>query len=92
VVLSLTLFSCGGKDDKKKEGGGDAAKETPASIAKQWCDLNGIAHKAAEGAEKDAAKAAVKQFEKSMEAKYDKDFMKQVEDEAEKCEAASEGR
>ncbi len=78
----IILFSCGSK------------KETAASIAQKWCDLNAKAYKAAEGAEKEAAEKARTEFENSMEAKYkaDEAFMKEVEKEVEKCEAASEGR
>ena len=81
LAVALLLASCGGK------------KETAASIAQKWCDLNGKAHKA-EGAAKEAAEAAVEKFENEMEAKYkdDKAFMKEIENEAEKCEDASEGR
>jgi len=76
------LTACGGK------------KATPASIAQKWCDLNGKVFKAADGPEKDAAKAAREKFEKEMEEKYkdDKDFMDEVGKEVEKCEDASEGR
>jgi hypothetical protein len=81
LLLAFSLLSCGGK-------------ETAASIAKKWCDLNGKVFKAAEGAEKDAAKAARKAFEQSMEEKYKSDeaFMKEIQAEAEKCEDASEGK
>lgn len=77
----LALLACGAK------------KETPASIAKHWCELNGKAYKA-EGAAREAAEKAVKDYENEIEAKYKNDeaFMKQVEQEVEKCEAASEGR
>lgn len=80
-VLFL-LAACGGK------------KATPASIAQKWCDLNGKVYKAADGPEKDAAKAAREKFEKEMEEKYkdDKTFMDEVGKEVEKCEDASEGR
>ncbi len=76
IILCLSLLSC-------SEG-----KETAASIAKKWCDLNGKVYKAAEGAEKEAAGASLNQFENEMEAKYKDDdaFMKQVETEVEKCE------
>ncbi len=82
IALFLGMAACGDK------------KETAASIAKQWCDLNGKAFKAAEGAEKEAAQAARKKFEDEMEAKYkdDEAFMKEVGKEVEKCEDASEGR
>jgi hypothetical protein len=82
IAFCVLLISCGG------------GKDTPASIAKKWCDLNGKAHKAAEGPEKEAAQTSLKQFENEMEAKYKEDvaFMKQVESEVEKCEDASEGR
>ena len=82
VVLSLSLGACGG------------GKKSAASVAKQWCELNGKVAKAAEGAEKEAAKAVMDKWENEMEAKYkgDEAFMKEVEKEAEKCEAASEGK
>lgn len=82
ILSSCLLFTaCGGK------------KETPASVAQQWCDLNAKAHKA-EGAAKEAAEAERKKFEQKMEEKYkgDQAFMKEVEKEVEKCEDASEGR
>ena len=81
LAVALLLTACGGK------------KETAASIAQKWCDLNGKAHKA-EGAAKEAAEAAVEKYEKEMEEKYkdNKAFMKEIENEAEKCEDASEGR
>lgn len=81
VLLCLSLLSCGGK-------------ESASSIAKKWCELNGKAYKAADGPEKEAAKAAVDKFEKEMEDKYKKDeaFMKEIGKEVEKCEDASEGR
>ena len=104
IVLALALVACGGKDDKKdgdakKEGTEvvkepEVVKETAASIAQQWCDLNAKLFKAAEGAEKDAAKAAQKAFEDNMEKKYenDKAFMEEIGKEVEKCEDASEGK
>ena len=81
LAVALLLASCGGK------------KETAASIAQKWCDLNGKAHKA-EGAAKEAAGAALNKYENEMEEKYkdNKAFMKEIENEAEKCEDASEGR
>lgn len=82
IVLCLVLASCGG------------GKESAATIAQKWCDLNGKAYKAAEGPEKEAAKASVSKFEDEMEAKYkdDEAFMKEIEKEVNKCEDASEGR
>ena len=82
ISLCFTLAACGG------------GKKSAASVAKQWCELNGKVAKAAEGAEKEAAKAAMDKWETEMEAKYkgDEAFMKEVEKEAEKCEAASEGK
>jgi hypothetical protein len=70
IILCLLFVSCSG------------SKDTPSSIAKKWCELNGKAHKAAEGPEKEAA-ISLKQFENEMEAKYKDDvaFMKQVESE-----------
>lgn len=73
---------------------GCGSKESPATVAHKWCDLNAKVYKAAEGPEKEAAKAAREQFEKTMEEKYKSDdaFMKEVGKEVEKCEDASEGR
>ena len=81
-LFCLAVISCGSK------------KDSAASIAQKWCDLNGKAFRAADGAEKDAAKAAVDKFENDMEAKYKNDeaFMKEVEKEVNKCESASEGK
>jgi len=81
LAVALLLAACGGK------------KETAASIAQKWCDLNGKAHKA-EGAAKEAAEAALNKYENEMEEKYkdNKAFMKEIENEAEKCEDASEGK
>lgn len=81
-LFSLVAFvSCGSK------------KETAASIAEKWCDLNAKAYKA-EGAAKEAAEQAKEKFEKEIESKYknNKAFMEEMEREVEKCEAASEGR
>ena len=82
ILAALIFSSCGGK------------KETAASIAKKWCDLNGKAYKAADGPEKEAAEAARDKFEKEMEEKYkdNKAFLEEVGKEAEKCEGASEGK
>ncbi len=82
IVLCFTFVACSGK------------KESAASIAKEWCDLNGKVAKAQTDAEKEAAKAARDKFENEMEAKYrnDEAFMKEIETEVEKCEDASEGR
>lgn len=82
LLFCLAMISCGGK------------KESAASVAQKWCDLNAKAYKAADGPEKEAAEAAREKFEQEMEAKYkdNKEFMAEVEKEAEKCEDASEGR
>lgn len=80
VLVCSLLFACSDKKDA-------------ASIAKKWCDLNGKVAKA-EGDAKEAARKALNDYENEMEAKYKNDdaFMKEIEREAEKCEAASEGR
>lgn len=80
ISLSLAISSCGGK-------------QSAASVAQKWCDLNGKAHKA-EGDAKATAEAARDKYEKEMESKYgsDKDFMAEVGKEVEKCEDASEGK
>lgn len=82
TLLSLPFIACGG------------GKESASSNAKKWCELNGKAFKAPDGAAKDAAKATLDKFEKDMEAKYkdDKAFMDEVGKEVEKCEDASEGK
>ena len=82
IVLCFTLAACGG------------GKKSAASVAQKWCELNGKVAKAANEADKVAAKAAIDKWENEMEAKYkgDEAFMKEVEKEAEKCEAASEGK
>lgn len=82
ALFCMAILSCGSK------------KETAASIAQQWCNLNAKVHKASDESAKDAAKMARKNFEKEIEAKYkeNKAFMDEVKKEAEKCEAASEGR
>ncbi len=82
LVLCFAVAACGG------------GKESAASVAKKWCELNGKVAKAANEADKVAAKAAIDKWENEMEAKYkgDEAFMKEVEKEAEKCEAASEGK
>ena len=81
IILSLSLTACGGK------------KQSAASIAQDWCDLNGKAYKA-EGAAKESAEAERKKFEEKMVEKYGKDkaFMDEIGKEVEKCEDASEGR
>jgi len=82
AIAALSLTACGG------------GKESASSIAGKWCELNGKAHKAADGAEKEAAEISLKKFENEMEAKYKADevFMKEIQKEVEKCEDASEGR
>jgi hypothetical protein len=84
IILCLSFAACSGGSGKK----------SASSIAKEWCDLNGKAHKAADGPEKVAAKAALDKYETDMEAKYkgDEAFMKEIENEVEKCEDASEGK
>ena len=82
IALSLSYTACSSK------------KSSAASVAKEWCEMNGKVHKAANETDKEAAKAALDKWENDMEAKYkgDEAFMKEVEKEVEKCEAASEGR
>ena len=81
ILLCVAVLSCGSK------------KETAASIAQKWCDLNAKVHKA-DGDAKEAAEMTRKKFEKEMKAKYESDeaFMKEIGKEVEKCEDASEGR
>lgn len=82
LIITALLFSCSDK------------KETPESIAAKWCELNGQVSKATGEAEKTKAVSARKEFEKSMESKYEKDtaMMQAIFRAAEACEAASEGR
>ncbi len=83
VIFSMiALLSCGSK------------KESAASIAQKWCDLNAKAYNATDETAKTAAEKARDDFENEMEAKYKNDeaFMKEIETEVEKCEDASEGR
>ncbi|MEO7983030.1 MAG: hypothetical protein ABI688_03005 [Bacteroidota bacterium] len=82
IVLCFSIAACGG------------GKKSAASVAKEWCELNGKVAKAADGAEKEAAKAAIEKWENELQTKYkeDKAFRQEVEKEAEKCEAASEGK
>ena len=81
IVSFFLLVSCGGK------------KESAASIAQKWCELNAKELKD-EGPAKEGAEMARDKFEEEMGAKYkdNEEFMKQVEQEVEKCEDASEGR
>lgn len=84
LALLLSLTACSGKDKK----------ESAASVAQQWCDLNGKAYKAADGPDKEAATAARKKFEDDMQGRYkdNQAFLDEVGKEIEKCEDASEGR
>jgi hypothetical protein len=81
IFLCLAVLSCSSK------------KETAASIAQKWCELNAKEYKA-DGDAKEAAKTARKKFEDEMKGKYEKDeaFMKEIGKEVEKCEDASEGK
>ena len=81
ISLCIVLISCSSK------------KDTPASVAQKWCDLNGKAYRA-EGAAKEAAEKARDEYESKMEAKYKNDeaFMREMGKEVEKCEDASEGK
>lgn len=80
-LAALLLAACSGK-------------ETAKSIARKWCDLNAKVNKAANETAKEAALAALGQYEDKIEKKYkdNEAFMKEVEAEVEKCEDASEGR
>ena len=70
------------------------SKTSAASAGKKWCELNGKLNKASEGDERQAAQKELIQYEKELEDKYkdDKEFISEMQKEAEKCEAASEGR
>ncbi len=84
LIVSLTtlvlLASCGA--------------ETPESIGQKWCELNGKVYTANSPEEKSAAEDAREAFEEEMEKKYkdDKEMMDKIEEAAEACEDASEGR
>lgn len=82
ALFCMAILSCSSK------------KETAASIAEKWCNLNAKVHKASSESAKEAAEIVRKKFEKDMEAKYkeNKAFMDEVGKEVEKCEDASEGR
>jgi ABC-type glycerol-3-phosphate transport system substrate-binding protein len=82
LAASLLFTACSSK------------KETAASLGKKWCELNAKVHNAKEGPAKEAAELALDKFEEEIEKKYEanREFLKEVENEAEKCEAASEGR
>ena len=84
-VTAVTLFlfaSCG------------AGTDSPEGAAKKWCELNGKVHNAASDEEKDKARDEREKFEDEIESKHkdDKEWMKKLEEEVEKCEDASEGR
>ena len=68
--------------------------ESAASIAKEWCDLNGKVAKANTPEEKAKAEEKRREYEKKIEEKYKTDTVmrNQVMVEVEKCEDASEGR
>jgi hypothetical protein len=81
LIFTLSLLSCGGKDTAK-------------SVAEKWCKLNGKVAKAQTDEEKQKAKDVREEFEKEMDKKYatDSAFLRQVGEEVEKCEDASEGK
>lgn len=82
LCLTITILtSCG-------------SKETPESIAQQWCDLNGKVFKAADGPDKEKAKEERKKYENTIEEKYskDKDMTDKIKKAAEACEGKSEGK
>ena len=69
-------------------------KKSAASVAQEWCDLNA---KVAQAETDEARRTAMdnrKKFENSFEEKYKSDeaYMKEIGEEIEKCEDASEGR
>ena len=82
ILLCIVFIACGSK------------KETAASIAQKWCDLNGKVQKAEDVRTKESAGAVRNKFEREMEEKYKSDttFLKEVAQEVNKCEAASEER
>jgi hypothetical protein len=83
LTLGILFASC--------NNGGE---ETPESIAKQWCDLNGKVARATTPEEKEKAEKNRKEYEEKIDKKYkdNEEMRKKVEVEVEKCEDASEGR
>ena len=84
IIAALALFFC---------VAACWGKETAASIAQKWCALNANVEKEREQPAREAAEMKRKIFENEMEVKYIKNqvFMKEIRDEIEKCEDASEG-
>jgi hypothetical protein len=80
ISICIVIMSC-------------SSKETAASVAQKWCDLNGKVYRAEESNKNDARRA-LEEYEIKMRTKYNTDevFMKEVNREIEKCEDASEGR
>lgn len=77
AASAILLFTaCGGK------------KETAESVSKKWCELNAKVKAAAGDAEKEAAKAARKAFEREMEEKHkaDEAFMDKVKEITSACD------
>ena len=98
AVFALPACSNKKKDDSKTEnketnGKTSITSGTPAAVAAEWCALNERVTFASE-ADKEKAKAKLKEFENDMETRYkdDQAFLEEVEKEVEKCEDASEGR
>ncbi len=85
AFATFLIFSCGNKGKESASA---------SSIAQKWCDLNGKVERAESDEAKDIAKQARKAFENEMDQKYkgDEKLMKEIEDEIEKCENASEGK
>ncbi len=69
-------------------------KKSAASVAQEWCDLNSKVAKAETDEARQKAMDDRKKFENDFEEKYKSDeaYMKEIGDEIEKCEDASEGR
>jgi len=74
--------------------GGNKKEKTAADIAAEWCELNGKVAKAAEGAALGTETKMEFEIIGGIEAKYkdNEAFIKEIQNEAEKCEGASEGR
>jgi hypothetical protein len=84
AICSLSLFAC------NNSSSGSSA----ASVAKEWCDLNGKVHKASTPEEKAKAEEKRREYENKMDEKYKNDtaMQRMIALEVEKCEGASEGR
>lgn len=82
IISAMLVTSCGG-----------SSKETPESVAEEWCSLLQKVADATSDEERDQAREAMDAFEDEMQEKYgdDEAFMEKVEPIAEACEERIEG-